>query len=147
MAGVAWTAGWQHDHVVVVRPIDPMPDSNPLQDRNKHFVTTKAYEGAPIYPRREVCVITCLDPCTDPANSLELEAGDAVVMRNAGGVGPSPSQKQRSDVAFCLASCRNSSARLALPIPSATVLSRDRCRLRRTSRIPAAAGHCQHEPR
>ena len=114
MAGVAWTAGWQHDHeqihhhgvahagqgiprprrkvgvarpglharlgpgprgagltesigaVVVVRPIDPMPDINPLQDRNKHFVTAKAYES-PIYPRREVCVITCLDPRTDPA--------------------------------------------------------------------------------
>ena len=62
-----------------------MPDINPLLDRNQHFVTTGAYEGAPIYPRREVCVVTCLDPRTDPANFLELEAGDAVVMRNAGG--------------------------------------------------------------
>ena len=62
-----------------------MPDISPLLDRNKHFVTTGAYEGAPIYPRREVCVVTCLDPRTDPANFLELETGDAVVMRNAGG--------------------------------------------------------------
>ncbi len=62
-----------------------MPDITPLLERNKHFATTQAYEGAPIYPRREVCVITCLDPRTDPANFLELEAGDAVVIRNAGG--------------------------------------------------------------
>jgi carbonic anhydrase len=62
-----------------------MPDINLLLDRNKHFVTTGAFEEAPIYPRREVCVITCLDPRTDPANFLELETGDAVVMRNAGG--------------------------------------------------------------
>jgi carbonic anhydrase len=62
-----------------------MPDISQLLERNKHFAATKAYEGAPIYPRREVCVVTCLDPRTDPANFLELEAGDAVVMRNAGG--------------------------------------------------------------
>jgi carbonic anhydrase len=30
-------------------------------------------------------VITCLDPRTDPAHLLELELGDAAVIRNAGG--------------------------------------------------------------
>jgi len=62
-----------------------MPDISQLLERNMHFAATKVYEGAPIYPRREVCVITCLDPRTDPANFLELEDGDAVVIRNAGG--------------------------------------------------------------
>jgi carbonic anhydrase len=62
-----------------------VPGITPLLDRNKHFATTQAYGGAPIHPKRDVCVITCLDPRTDPANFLELEAGDAVVIRNAGG--------------------------------------------------------------
>ncbi len=62
-----------------------MADIDPLLDRNKHFATTQAYQGAPIYSRRGVCVITCLDPRTDPAEFLELELGDAAVIRNAGG--------------------------------------------------------------
>jgi carbonic anhydrase len=56
-----------------------------LSVRNKHFATTKAYRAVPISPRRGVCVITCLDPRTDPAVFLELELGDAAVIRNAGG--------------------------------------------------------------
>lgn len=62
-----------------------MTDLDQLLDRNKHFATTEAYQGVPIYSRRGVCVITCLDPRTDPADFLELELGDAAVIRNAGG--------------------------------------------------------------
>jgi carbonic anhydrase len=62
-----------------------MTDLDQLLDRNKHFATTEAYQGVPIYSRRGVCVITCLDPRTDPAAFLELELGDAAVIRNAGG--------------------------------------------------------------
>jgi carbonic anhydrase len=60
-----------------------MADIHALLRRNEHFATT--HEGGPIYPRSNVCVITCLDPRTDPANFLELGVGDAVVIRNAGG--------------------------------------------------------------
>jgi carbonic anhydrase len=62
-----------------------MPDIDPLLDRNKHFATTQAYQALPISPKRGACVITCLDPRTDPAEFLELELGDAAVIRNAGG--------------------------------------------------------------
>jgi carbonic anhydrase len=62
-----------------------MADIDPLLDRNKHFATTHAYQGGPIYSRRRVYVITCLDPRTDPAEFLELELGEAAVIRNAGG--------------------------------------------------------------
>jgi carbonic anhydrase len=62
-----------------------MTQLDQLLDRSKHFATTRAYQGAPISPRRGVCVITCLDPRTDPAAFLELELGDAAVIRNAGG--------------------------------------------------------------
>ena len=62
-----------------------MTDLDQLLDRNEYFATTQAYEALPISPRRGVCVITCLDPRTDPADFLELELGDAAVIRNAGG--------------------------------------------------------------
>jgi carbonic anhydrase len=58
---------------------------DPLLDRNKHFATTTAFEGANIVPKYPVYVITCLDPRTDPSLFLELELGDAMVIRNAGG--------------------------------------------------------------
>jgi carbonic anhydrase len=62
-----------------------MTDLDRLLDRNKHFATTHGHQALPISPRRGVCVITCLDPRTDPADLLELELGDAAVIRNAGG--------------------------------------------------------------
>jgi carbonic anhydrase len=62
-----------------------MTDLDQLLQRNEHFATTQAYQALPISPRRGVCVITCLDPRTDPAELLELELGDAAVIRNAGG--------------------------------------------------------------
>jgi carbonic anhydrase len=62
-----------------------MANIDPLLERNKHFATTNAREGASISARHKVYVITCLDPRTDPSAFLELEVGDAMVIRNAGG--------------------------------------------------------------
>jgi carbonic anhydrase len=62
-----------------------MPHIDPLLERNKHFATTPARDGALIVPRVPVYVITCLDPRTDPSAFLELGVGDAVVVRNVGG--------------------------------------------------------------
>ena len=62
-----------------------MTDLDQLIERNKHFATTQAYQALPMAPRRGVCVVTCLDPRTDPAGFLELELGDVAVIRNAGG--------------------------------------------------------------
>jgi carbonic anhydrase len=39
----------------------------------------------PSLPRRGLVVITCMDHRVDPAAALDLELGDAMVIRNAGG--------------------------------------------------------------
>src|ERR1700675_33008 len=62
-----------------------MAHIDPLLERNKHFATTDARAGTSIVARYPVYVITCLDPRTDPSAFLELELGDAMVIRNAGG--------------------------------------------------------------
>jgi carbonic anhydrase len=54
-------------------------------ERNKHFATTPARQSISIISKYPVYVITCLDPRTDPAAFLELDLGDAMVIRNAGG--------------------------------------------------------------
>jgi carbonic anhydrase len=58
---------------------------DPLLRRNKDFAATGAHEGASIVARHPVYLITCLDPRTDPSAFLQLELGDAMVIRNAGG--------------------------------------------------------------
>ena len=62
-----------------------MAHFDPLLERNRHFATTNAREGAAIVARHPVYVITCLDPRTDPSAFLELGLGDAIVVRNVGG--------------------------------------------------------------
>jgi carbonic anhydrase len=62
-----------------------MAHIDPLLKRNQHFATTDARDGASIVARYPVYVITCLDPRTDPSAFLELDLGDAVVVRNVGG--------------------------------------------------------------
>ena len=62
-----------------------MASIDPLLRRNEDFAAGGAYEGVSIVARHPVYVITCLDPRTDPSAFLELELGDAMVIRNAGG--------------------------------------------------------------
>jgi len=62
-----------------------MADSDQLLQRNKDLEAAFAHEEASIIARHPVYVITCLDPRTDPAAFLELDLGDAMVVRNAGG--------------------------------------------------------------
>lgn len=52
--------------------------------RSYAAVFDKGGLGAP--PARQVAVVTCMDARIDPARILGLEAGDAHVLRNAGGV-------------------------------------------------------------
>jgi carbonic anhydrase len=62
-----------------------MAHIDPLLERNKDFAATGVHEGVSIVAKHPVYVITCLDPRTDPSAFLELELGDAMVIRNAGG--------------------------------------------------------------
>ena len=62
-----------------------MASIDSLLARNKDFAAGGAHEGLSIVARHPVYLITCLDPRTDPSAFLELELGDAMVTRNAGG--------------------------------------------------------------
>ena len=54
-------------------------------DRNRSFAAAGRHEGAVVFPKLRLFVITCLDPRVDPAHFLGLELSDAVVVRNVGG--------------------------------------------------------------
>ena len=58
---------------------------DPALDRNRAFASAGGHEGAVVFPRLGVFVITCLDPRVDPAQFLGLELSDAMVVRNVGG--------------------------------------------------------------
>src|SRR5215467_9615275 len=58
---------------------------DPALERNRAFAAAGGHEGAVVFPNLRLFVITCLDPRVDPAHSLGLELGDAVVVRNVGG--------------------------------------------------------------
>lgn len=63
---------------------------SPLADllaRNDAFAATDAWRDMPIpfLPRRKAFVVTCVDPRVDPAAFLQLDMGDAIVLRNLGG--------------------------------------------------------------
>jgi carbonic anhydrase len=57
----------------------------PLLERNRAFAAGGAQTWLEIMPRRQVFLVTCLDPRVDPAGFLGVEPGDAPVIRNAGG--------------------------------------------------------------
>jgi carbonic anhydrase len=54
-------------------------------DRNRAFAAAGGYEGATVFPSLRLFVVTCLDPCVDPAQILGLNLGEAFVVRNGGG--------------------------------------------------------------
>jgi carbonic anhydrase len=53
--------------------------------RNRAFASAGGHEGAVVFPRLRLFVVTCLDPRTDPAHFLGLGLSDAMVIRNVGG--------------------------------------------------------------
>ncbi len=62
-----------------------MSDVSILVDRNRRFAEDFNDGGLPIRPRLSAFVLSCLDARVDPARIFDLDLGDAVVMRNAGG--------------------------------------------------------------
>jgi carbonic anhydrase len=54
-------------------------------ERNRAFAAASNHEGAVVFPKLRLLVVTCLDPRVDPAHFLGLGLGDAVVIRNVGG--------------------------------------------------------------
>jgi carbonic anhydrase len=57
----------------------------PALERNRVFAAEGGHEGAVVFPRLGLFVITCLDPRVDPGHFLSLSLGDALVVRNVGG--------------------------------------------------------------
>jgi carbonic anhydrase len=61
-----------------------MTKMSPLLERNQQFATT--YTPGPLGPpAAQVVIVTCLDHRVDPAITLGLQLGEAVVIRNTGG--------------------------------------------------------------
>ena len=58
---------------------------DPALERNRSFAAAGGHEGAMVFPKLGLFVITCLDPRVDPACFLGLGLGDAMVVRNVGG--------------------------------------------------------------
>jgi carbonic anhydrase len=54
-------------------------------ERNRAFAAAGSHEGAVVFPKLRLFVITCLDPRVDPAHFLGLKLSDAMVVRNVGG--------------------------------------------------------------
>ena len=53
--------------------------------RNRAFAAAGGHQGAVVFPKLRLFVITCLDPRVDPAHFLGLGLSDAMVVRNVGG--------------------------------------------------------------
>lgn len=58
---------------------------DPALERNRAFAAEGGQQGAVVFPRLRLFVITCMDPRVDPAHFLGLSLGDALVVRNGGG--------------------------------------------------------------
>jgi carbonic anhydrase len=54
-------------------------------ERNRAFAAAGGHQGAVVFPKLRLFVITCLDPRVDPAHFLGLGLSDAMVVRNVGG--------------------------------------------------------------
>ena len=63
----------------------PLSGMHAVEPRNESFALAGGHEGAVVFPRLGLFVITCLDPRVDPAHFLGLELSDAMVVRNVGG--------------------------------------------------------------
>ena len=57
----------------------------PALERNRVFAAEGGQQGAGVFPRLGLFVVTCLDPRVDPAHILGLGLSDAMVVRNVGG--------------------------------------------------------------
>ncbi|MEA2146228.1 MAG: carbonic anhydrase [Solirubrobacteraceae bacterium] len=62
-----------------------MNNIDSAHERNRAFATEGGHEGAVVFPKLRLFVITCLDPRVDPAHFLGLGLSDAMVVRNVGG--------------------------------------------------------------
>ena len=56
-----------------------------LLRRNAHFAAHRFSPNRPLAPSLGIMVVGCVDPRVDPAHLLELEPGEAAVIRNIGG--------------------------------------------------------------
>jgi carbonic anhydrase len=70
----------------LARPSRPDPaDIASALERNRAFAAAGGHEGAVVFPKLGLFVVTCIDPRVDPAHFLGLGLSDAIVLRNVGG--------------------------------------------------------------
>ena len=63
-----------------------MATKDDVLEVNRAYGSTFDEAELPARPARRLAVVACMDSRLDPAKSLRLEVGDALVIRNAGGV-------------------------------------------------------------
>lgn len=56
-----------------------------LTQRNADFANTGFTTGLKMMPSRKTMIIGCVDPRVDPMDILQLEPGEAAIIRNVGG--------------------------------------------------------------
>src|SRR3954454_5206156 len=61
------------------------PNLESALQRNRAFAAAGGHQGAIVFPKLRLFVVTCLDPRVDPAHFLGLGLSDAIVVRNVGG--------------------------------------------------------------
>ena len=62
-----------------------MNSTETLLSRNNAFAQSHNHADLPILPKLRSVILTCLDARVDPAHTLGLDLGEAVVIRNSGG--------------------------------------------------------------
>lgn len=65
-----------------------MSNFTPYLERNQAFAASGAQADVPripFIPFKQLYLITCIDPCVEPAAVLGVRLGEAIVARNVGG--------------------------------------------------------------
>jgi carbonic anhydrase len=85
VTSAACRAGWPTGFTLKRRDEPGAANIDSALARNRAFAAAGGHEGAVVFPKLRLFVVTCLDPRVDPAHFLGLDLSDAMVIRNVGG--------------------------------------------------------------
>ncbi|MFW2339997.1 MAG: beta-class carbonic anhydrase [Acidimicrobiia bacterium] len=115
-----------------------MSELEPLFSRNEQFAESFEGRDLPIKSRFPLVVVSCVDPRTSPVHFLNLEIGDAYVMRTVGGRVTDAVEAELAILAFLQE--RNSGSPAAL---NAMIIHHTDCGMQKISSAEARAALTQ----